>query len=121
VTAETPLLDTSGSSLGQVVDERRILELPIFSGNPSELTLLAPGVTNATDLRIRKAGFNNAPSQISSDGSGQYNSEFQIDGVTNNFAGSGMSRVAFSPPPTAIKEFKIQTNAYDASSATMAP
>jgi hypothetical protein len=116
VTAETPLLDTSGSSLGQVIDERRVLELPIFSGNPSELTLLAPGVSNATDLRIRKAGFNNAPSQISSDGSGQYNSEFQIDGVTNNFAnGNGTSRVAFSPPPTAIKEFKIQTNAYDAS------
>ena len=116
VTAESPLLDTSGSSLGQVVDERRILELPLFAGNPIELTMLAPGVVNATDMRIRKAAFNNAPSQMATDGNGQYNNEFQIDGVANNFAnGNGTSRVAFSPPPTAIKEFKIQTNPYDAS------
>ncbi len=116
VTAETPLLDTAGASLGQVVDERRILELPLFAGNPMDLTLLAPGVVNATDMRIRKAAFNNAPSQMSTDGNGQYNNEFQIDGVNNNFAnGNGTSRVAFSPPPTAIKEFKIQTNPYDAS------
>jgi hypothetical protein len=115
-TAETPVLDTAGSSLGQVIDERRILELPLFAGNPVELTMLAPGVVNATDMRIRKAAFNNAPSQMATDGNGQYNNEFQIDGVSNNFAnGNGTSRVAFSPPPTAIKEFKIQTNPYDAS------
>jgi len=33
VTADTPLLSTAEASLGQVVDERRVLELPIFSGN----------------------------------------------------------------------------------------
>jgi len=116
VTAETPVLDTAGASLGQVIDERRVLELPLFAGNPAELTMLAPGVMNATDMRIRKAAFNNAPSQMATDGNGQYNNEFQIDGVSNNFAnGNGTSRVAFSPPPTAIKEFKIQTNPYDAS------
>jgi hypothetical protein len=115
-TAETPLLDTAGSSLGQVIDERRILELPLFAGNPMELTMLTPGVVNATDMRLRKAAFNNAPSQMATDGNGQYNNEFQIDGVTNTFAnGNGTSRVAFSPPPTAIKEFKIQTSPYDAS------
>lgn len=115
-TAETPLLDTTGSSLGQVIDERRILELPLFAGNPVELTMLTPGVVNATDMRLRKAAFNNAPSQMATDGNGQYNNEFQIDGVTNTFAnGNGTSRVAFSPPPTAIKEFKIQTSPYDAS------
>ncbi|RPI18982.1 MAG: carboxypeptidase regulatory-like domain-containing protein, partial [Acidobacteria bacterium] len=116
VTAETPVLDTAGASLGQIIDERRILELPLFAGNPAELTMLAPGVMNATDMRIRKAAFNNAPSQMATDGNGQYNNEFQIDGVSNNFAnGNGTSRVAFSPPPTAIKEFNIQTNPYDAS------
>ncbi len=116
VSAETPVLDTAGASLGQLIDERRILELPLFAGNPAELTLLAPGVVNGTDMRIRKAAFNNAPSQMSTDGNGAYNNEFQIDGVSNNFAnGNGTSRIAFSPPPTAIKEFKIQTNPYDAS------
>src|SRR2546430_11572227 len=33
VNAETPLLSTAEASLGQVIDTRRVLELPIFSGN----------------------------------------------------------------------------------------
>ena len=99
VAATTPLLDTAGSSLGQVIDERRVQELPLFSGNPMELTLIATGVVNSTDMRLRKAGFNNAPSQFSSDGNGQYNNDFTIDGIPNNFpVGNGTSRVAFSPP-----------------------
>jgi hypothetical protein len=44
VTAETPLLDTAGASLGQVIDTRRIRELPVSAGNPLELTLLTPGM-----------------------------------------------------------------------------
>ena len=113
--ADTAQLDTTSPSLGQVIDQRRVQELPIFSGNASELTLLAPGVVNATDMRLRKAAFNNAPSQITTDGNGQYNNEFTIDGVPNTFASGNTARVAFSPPVYAIKEFKIQTSAYDAS------
>ncbi len=115
VSASTPLLDTAGSSLGQLIDERRVQELPLFAGNPVELTLIATGVINATDMRLRKAPFNNAPSQFSSGGNGQYNNDFTIDGVPNNFpVGNGTSRVAFSPPVYSVKEFKIQTSSYDA-------
>ena len=85
IAAATPLLDTAGASLGQVIDERRVQELPLFAGNPMELTLIATGVSNATDMRLRKAGFNNAPSQFSSDGNGQFNNDFTIDGIPNNF------------------------------------
>ena len=113
--ADTAQLDTTSPSLGQVIDQRRVQELPIFSGNASELTLLAPGVINATDMRLRKAAFNNAPSQISTDGNGIFNNEFTIDGVPNTFSNGNVARVAFSPPVYAIKEFKIQTSAYDAS------
>jgi Carboxypeptidase regulatory-like domain len=56
-TAESPVLDTAGSSLGQVVDQRRVLELPLFAGNPMELTLLTPGVANTTDMRAAESGF----------------------------------------------------------------
>lgn len=115
IRSETPVLDTASSSLGQVIDERRVQELPLFAGNPTELTLLAPGVVNSTDMRLRKAAFNNAPSQFTSDGNGQYNNEFTIDGVSNTFASGSTARVAFSPPVYAVKEFKIQTSAYDAS------
>ncbi len=115
VTAETPLLSTAEASLGQVVDERRVMELPIFSGNAMEFTLLAPGTVNGTDMRLRKAPFNNAPSQFSTDGSGLFNNEFNIDGITNTFSDSANVRVAFSPPQASIQEFKVQTSSFDAS------
>ncbi|MEX2260775.1 MAG: carboxypeptidase-like regulatory domain-containing protein [Bryobacteraceae bacterium] len=116
VTAQSPLLDTSSPSLGQVIDERRVTELPTLAGNAFELALLTPGVMNGTNLRDRKPAFNNGNSQISTDGNGTYNNEFQIDGVTNTFAdGGARARVVFSPPQTSIQEFKMQTATYDAS------
>lgn len=115
VTGEPPLLQTAEASLGQVVDERRILELPLFSGNAMEFTLLAPGTVNGTDMRLRKAPFNNAPSQFSTDGSGLFNNEFNIDGVVNTFSDGNNVRVAFSPPQASLAEFKVQTSVFDAS------
>ncbi|MEN6534978.1 MAG: TonB-dependent receptor [Bryobacteraceae bacterium] len=115
VTATTPLLSTADASLGQVVDEQRILDLPLFAGNALDLVHLAPGTVNGTDLRLRKAGFNNAPSQFSTDGGDNYGNEFSIDGVSNTYSNGTQPRVAFSPPATAITEFKVQTSAYDAS------
>ena len=115
VTDTTPLLSTVEASLGQVVDERRMLELPLFAGNAMDLVHLAPGTLNGTDLRLRKAAFNAAPSQFSTDGSGNNQNEFSIDGVSNTFSAGSAPRVAFSPPQTAIVEFKVQTSQFDAS------
>ena len=113
----TPLLDTTGASLGQVIDLRRILELPQRGYNPMELTLLTPGVANATNLRLRKAHAPGAVSEIAAEGTGSYNTEFQIDGITNMSSDRGRdySRIAFIPPQAAVREFKMQTTAYDAS------
>ncbi|MGH9674647.1 MAG: carboxypeptidase regulatory-like domain-containing protein, partial [Bryobacteraceae bacterium] len=115
VKAETPLLATAEASLGQVVDRRRVTELPLFAGNAMDLVHLAPGTVNGTDMRLRKAPFNNAPSQFSTDGSGNYGNEFTIDGVSNTYSDGTSPRVAFSPPAASIAEFKVQTSAFDAS------
>ncbi len=42
VHAETPLLSTAEASLGQVIDQRRVQELPSFGGSPMVLVQLAP-------------------------------------------------------------------------------
>jgi hypothetical protein len=110
VSAATTVVDSSSSGLGQVVDARRISELPIREGTAVELVILAPGVQNTTDLRSRKAAFNNGLSQWSSDGAGEKRNDFTIDGVANVAA----DRVAYSPPSAAVEEFKIQTATYDA-------
>ncbi len=114
VTATTPLLSTAEASLGQVVDQRRVLELPQFAGNAMDLVHLAPGTINGTNLRLRKAGFNSAPSTFSTDGGGNNQNEFSIDGVSNTYSDGTAPRVAFSPPQFAISEFKIQTSTFDA-------
>lgn len=110
VTATPVAIDRSSASLGQVVDSRRISELPIREGSAVELVILAPGVANTTNLRSRKAAFNNGLSQFSSDGAGEKRNDFTIDGVANVAA----DRVAYSPPSAAVEEFKIQTSTYDA-------
>jgi len=117
VTAETPLLSTAESSLGQVIDERRVVELPSFGSSPMVLVQLTPGIINATDMRLAKAGsFSiNKNSQFSTDGSGIYNNEFTLDGVSNTQAQGTSARVGFIPPQTAVAEFKVQTASYDAS------
>ncbi|MBL8230868.1 MAG: TonB-dependent receptor [Bryobacterales bacterium] len=117
VKAESPALETASASLGQIMDQRRITELPQRGGNPLELTLLTPGVANTTNLRLRKSMAPEATSDISADGAGRYNNEFQIDGISNTAAdrGRGYARVAFAPPASAVREFKMQTSAYDAS------
>ncbi|MEK7409426.1 MAG: carboxypeptidase-like regulatory domain-containing protein [Acidobacteriota bacterium] len=118
VTAVTPLLETSSASVGQVIDQRRITELPIVAGNPFQLIQLSPGVLNTTNLRIRNLSAPNSTSQISTDGNAQYSNEFTIDGIPNvrtaPFEGSSL-QVAFIPPTSAVSEFKIQTVSYDAS------
>src|SRR5262245_14495698 len=117
VRGETPLLDTATSSLGQVVDQRRITDLPTFGGSVMVLVQLAPGVINTTDMRLAKAGsFSiNKNSQIATDGAGVYNNEFTLDGVSNTQAEGGSMRVGFIPPSAAVAEFKVQTAAFDAS------
>ena len=117
VKADTPLLQTVDASLGQVVDQRRIQELPSFGSSPMTLVQLAPGVINSTDMRLAKAGsFSiNKNSQFSTDGAGQYNNEFTLDGVSNTQAQGTSSRVGFIPPQTAVGEFKVQTAPFDAS------
>jgi hypothetical protein len=114
VKAGTPLLDTASASLGQVVDHRRIQELPIAAGNALELTLLTPGMIEPSKFAWKPAfNFRN----IAGDGNPSFTTEYQIDGVPNTFAegNAGRNRYAFAPPTAAISEFKMQTTPYDAS------
>jgi hypothetical protein len=110
VTGTATTVDRTTAELGQVVDARRIAELPIREGSPVELVILAPGVTVTTDLRSRKAAFNNGLSQFSTDGGGEKKNDFTIDGVAN----VANDRVAYSPPSASVEEFKIHTTSYDA-------
>ncbi len=117
VSGGTPLLETANSSVGQVIDERRLMELPQRGGNALEFERLNPGVVNLTTLRIMKPSSPDGTSSISVNGSGNDQTQYNLDGVTDttNDRGRGYARVAFIPPAASITEFKMQSIPYDAS------
>lgn len=52
VVAAAPELVTDDTTLGQVVDNRTAIGLPLFNRNVAELALLGPGVTNGSNSSI---------------------------------------------------------------------
>ena len=78
-----PLLDTSDSSVGDVIGSRALSELPQRGGNPLELERLSPGVVNTTSLRIMKLSSPDGTSSTTVNGSGNNQTQFNIDGINN--------------------------------------
>ncbi len=111
VQAEAPLLETATASMGQVIDNRRIAELPLKDGNPIMLANLAPGVINLSTGGWSRPFDVNSPSSIATDGTRTGNTEFSLDGAPN----IQRTAVAYIPPADIVQEFKIQTASFDAS------
>ncbi len=110
VTGSTPLLDSQISSLGQVVENRQILDMPLNGRNPFALGVLAGGTVQFQGLNT------NLPIVASG---GRHNSnDILLDGVDNNlrnFAGSvGRAGLAYTPSVDAVEEFKVKTNNFSA-------
>ncbi len=110
VTAETPLLESTNASMGQVIDQRRIAELPIAHGNPYLLMQLSAGV-----VYTQNAGLDRPfePTHIvgySMDGVKANKSEITMDGVQNSTVKRGTTDIiaGYTPPADIVQEFKIQ-------------
>ena len=110
VTAEVPLLETQSATAGQVIDQKRISELPLSDGNPFILHRLVPGVAYIGDLKFSRPFDNGGTSDIRADGAPGVN-EFTLDGSPNMASGG---RVAFVPPSDVVQEFKVGTASFDA-------
>jgi hypothetical protein len=113
VTGDTPLLETSSASVGQVIETRRVMDLPTPQGNPTYLLQMVPNVitTNAVGATWTPDGQDQASDFVTA-GSPRNQGEYSIDGMANMMAGGTMAVV---PPPEMIQEFKVETAAYDAS------
>ena len=100
VTAESPLIETTKSSLGTTITTQTIDELPIAGRNFSTLAQLTPGITSTGG-----AG-------ISSSGQLTRNNTFLIDGLSNDDDSVAGQRGGFSVD--AIKEFVVVSNNFSA-------
>ena len=113
VTGATPVLQTQDASVGQVVDERSVNDLPLNGRNFTFLAQLVQGVNSPqSDTRG-----NAASGAFSANGFRPAQNNYMLDGIDNNSDTvdflNGTNYVVL-PPVDAIQEFKVQTTDFSA-------
>ena len=108
VTAQAPVLETSTSALGKVVDNKRILELPLNTRNVYSLIFLTPGVSGSIGNNYNSLSY-------SVNGARPTMMDTVIDGVTASFPTvNGFTGISIFPSIDAIQEFKVMGATYPA-------
>jgi Carboxypeptidase regulatory-like domain len=119
VTGEAPLVDTSSASVGTVIDQREVVDLPLNVRRFGALAILVPGTVPDAGAGGVSGGFANSTfgspfseTTYAANGARSSSNNTLIDGVdSRNLTFGGF---AVEPSPDAVQEFKIQTNIYDA-------
>jgi hypothetical protein len=94
-------IDLATAQLSNLVDLRRITDLPLLTRNPYELVLLSPGTIQSN---TRLGGF-------AVNGSRERNNNFLLDGVDNNDTSvPGIAGGITSINPDSTQEFRVITN-----------
>jgi Carboxypeptidase regulatory-like domain/TonB dependent receptor len=109
VTEASPLLHTETSERGSVIDQQKILGLPLNGRDYNQLATLASGVAPSTP-RLAAVNFRGA---LNVNGNRVFNNVFLLDGVDNvsyssSYRGDNVQVV--QPSLEALREFKVQTN-----------
>lgn len=100
-----PLLTTTSGTVGHVIENKTVVELPLNGRDFTQLTLLIPGATNGNNPGgFFVIGGNN----VSVTGNRSDSNNYSLDGVDNNE--NFFKFHAIKPSIDAIEEFKIQTN-----------
>jgi Carboxypeptidase regulatory-like domain/TonB dependent receptor-like, beta-barrel len=108
VTAQAPVLETTTSALGKVVDNKQILELPLNTRNVYSLIFLTPGVTGSIGNNYNSLSY-------SVNGARPTMMDTVIDGVTASFPTvNGFTGISIFPSVDAIQEFKVMGATYPA-------
>jgi len=109
VTGQAPLLQTDTSSLGTIVESRKVQEMPLNGRNVINLITLVPGVVAQGDAMTNPTGqniFSFGNYQVGGAVAGQ-NATF-LDGAPLNVAQGSL--IALIPTQDAMQEFRVQTN-----------
>src|SRR6266446_10485385 len=110
VTGAPPLVDTTSTQLGAVVNERAVSQLPLAQRDAYQLLQLQPGVQSQVGLDgvygSDRAGV------VSVNGGRGRDNNFTVNGGDGNDQFAGLP--AIQPSPDAIAEFRVLTNTFDA-------
>jgi hypothetical protein len=111
VTANSTMVETHSTGIGQVVDNQRVVELPLNGRQATELIFIAGLATSAPagDLNTNK----NYPTVTISVAGGQANGmTYIMDGGTHNDPFNNLNLP--TPFPDALQEFKVETSSLPA-------
>src|SRR5262245_3859385 len=118
VTASAPLLESSTSSIGAVIETKAVSDLPLNGRNFVQLAILSPRVTGVGYAATGTIGSGTRPddmrpgTELFSNGNREQSNNFLLDGADNNFRRNGL--ITLRPSVEAVREFKIQTNLFAA-------
>lgn len=113
VSAASPLLTTEDATVGTVIENRRIVDLPLNGRNALALVFLSPNVTAGFgNSNVGAAGDRGVFSSVSIAGARPVFNHYTLDGLENTYV-EGNS-YAFLPSIDALQEFKIQSGVYPA-------
>lgn len=102
------LLDAANSTIGTVVDNRKITELPLNGRNPLDLVGLSAGIRVQGGFGGKNGSLNN----FSSNGGLANANSVMVEGLALDLA--QMNAPSFVPPVDATQEFRVQTNTFSA-------
>lgn len=105
VEAATPLVETSRGSLAAVVENKRVLELPLVNREVFDLIDLTPGAQRMRNSNRAGGG------DVTIAGGRTRSAGVFIDGVVNSRTGIGATITELSPPVDAISEVRVEANA----------
>lgn len=114
VTGETPQVNTSTATMSEVVEQRKVVELPLNGRNAASLLLIVAGATPAPSSGVDQGNTKTFPSvvTVSTNGSRQNQVSFRLDGANNNDLYTNANQPF--PFPDALQEFSVQTSNYGA-------
>ena len=111
VTAASPLIDSSTSSNGLVIDSQKLQNLPNAGRNPFFFSKLDNNVTQVGDPRFVRFQDQSGSSTISLAGGPISGNNYEIDNIPiTDFS----NRAVIIPSIEAVNEVKVQQNSYDA-------
>lgn len=112
VTATAVQLEAQTSGLGKVVEQRRVVELPLLGRNPLALAATAPGVLPTSGQRGTGQDIVGVSTTSQINGGLAQQNGVLIDGGESR--GTTESGNAYTVPLEAVGEFKVETSTYSA-------